>query len=102
MELCQGKSLYHFIKKKSGLKIDETECKNIFKQLVEAVAYLHKSNICHRDLKLDNILVDDKRKIKLIDFGFSVECTSEQKLNLFCGTPHYMDPDIARKKDYLG
>jgi len=41
MELCQGKSLYHYIKKKTGLKIDENECKNIFKQLVEAVAYLH-------------------------------------------------------------
>eukprot|EP00347_Sterkiella_histriomuscorum_P006749 403351578 len=102
MELCQGKSLYHYIKKKSGLKIDEQECKKIFKQVVEAVAYLHQNNVCHRDLKLDNILVDEQKNIKLIDFGFSVECNKDQKLSLFCGTPHYMDPDIAKKRDYLG
>lgn len=41
MELCQGKSLYHYIKKKQGLKLDEIDCKIIFKQVVEAVAYLH-------------------------------------------------------------
>lgn len=77
MELCQGKSLYHYIKKKHGLKIDETECRIIFRQLVEAVAYLHANNIVHRDLKLDNILVDEKKNIKLIDFGFSVFCNSD-------------------------
>jgi serine/threonine protein kinase len=102
MELCQGKSLYHYIKKKQGLKLEEPECKLIFRQLVEAVAYLHRINIVHRDLKLDNILVDEKKNIKLIDFGFSVFCNSEQRLSLFCGTPHYMDPDVSKKKDYLG
>jgi len=69
---------------------------------VEAVAYLHQLNVCHRDLKLDNILIDEKKNIKLIDFGFSVSCSTDQRLSLFCGTPHYMDPDIAKKKDYLG
>ena len=102
MELCQGKSLYHYIKKKQGQKLDEFECRTIFKQLVEAVAYLHQLNICHRDLKLDNVLIDDQKNVKLIDFGFSVVCGSDQRLGLFCGTPHYMDPDIARKREYLG
>lgn len=102
MELCQGKSLYHYIKKKPGLKLQESECCTIFRQVVDAIAYLHQNNIVHRDLKLDNILIDDKKNIKLIDFGFSVICSPDQKLNLFCGTPHYMDPDIARKKDYFG
>jgi serine/threonine protein kinase len=68
------------------------------------MAYLHEHNIVHRDLKLDNILIDpsDKNRIKIIDFGFSIKATAEQKLTLFCGTPHYMDPDISRKRDYNG
>jgi serine/threonine protein kinase len=63
---------------------------------------LHENNIAHRDLKLDNILIDENNRIKLIDFGFSVFANSEHKLQLFCGTPHYMDPDIVKKKDYNG
>ena len=70
--------------------------------MVKAVAHLHQNKIVHRDLKLDNILIDEQRRIKLIDFGFSVHAGADQKLNLFCGTPHYMDPDISRKKEYNG
>ena len=68
------------------------------------MAYLHHHNIVHRDLKLDNILIDpsEKNRIKIIDFGFSIKATADQKLTLFCGTPHSMDPDISRKKDYNG
>lgn len=64
---------------------------------MDAVAYLHENNVIHRDLKLDNILIDDSKRIKLIDFGFSVSSGHDQKLSLFCGTPHYMDPDIVKK-----
>ena len=82
----------------------EDLCRVIFKQLVDGLSYLHAHEIVHRDLKLDNILIDpsDKNRVKIIDFGFSVKATAEQKLTLFCGTPHYMDPDISRRKDYNG
>lgn len=63
---------------------------------------MHDQGAVHRDLKLDNILIDDNKVIKLIDFGFSVNATVETKLKLFCGTPHYMDPDIVKKKEYNG
>jgi len=68
------------------------------------LAYLHDNDIVHRDLKLDNILIDpaDGNRVKIIDFGFSIKASSEQRLSLFCGTPHYMDPDISRKKEYNG
>jgi serine/threonine protein kinase len=52
---------------------------------------------------LDNILYDGETKqIKLIDFGFSIGVKPEQKLDVYCGTPHYMDPDIVRKIPYSG
>ena len=58
--------------------------------------------ICHRDLKLENILIDDRNNVKLIDFGFSVCTPIDSKLKVFCGTPSYMAPEIVVKKDYNG
>lgn len=64
--------------------------------------YLHTQNIAHRDIKLDNILIEENTNmIKVIDFGFSVIC-SAQKLKIFCGTPSYMAPEIVQKREYEG
>ena len=63
---------------------------------------MHSKDIVHRDLKLDNILVDNSDQVKLIDFGFATKCESKEKLSFFCGTPHYMDPDLVQKKAYYG
>ena len=59
MELCNGRNLYHFIKKKKFMRLDEVEAKKIFKQIVSAIDYMHSMNVVHRDVKLDNILIDE-------------------------------------------
>ena len=65
--------------------------------------YLHdQSNVCHRDLKLENILIDERNQVKIIDFGFSVNTPYDSKLKVFCGTPSYMAPEIVAKKEYNG
>jgi len=48
------------------------------------------------------VLIDEQQNIKVIDFGFCESCGPTKRLNLFCGTPHYMDPDISAKREYLG
>lgn len=63
---------------------------------------MHASEIIHRDIKLDNILVDTDLNIKVIDFGFAIQIQRGSKLNIFCGTPNYMSPEILAKKEYYG
>ncbi len=66
-----------------------------------AIGYMHSRGKAHRDLKLNNVLYDSEaQKVKLIDFGFSLDCRKDQLLNVVCGTPHYMDPDLSRKTAY--
>ena len=62
---------------------------------------MHKLGIVHRDLKLENILINNSG-IKLIDFGFATNCQAGARLSLFCGTLWYMDPDLAKERKYYG
>ena len=82
--------------------IKEPICRRFFKQIIEAFDYLHSKGIAHRDVKLDNILIEERTKmIKIIDFGFAAFITnsdgSTQRLKIFCGTPSYMAPELVRK-----
>lgn len=63
---------------------------------------MHSKNICHRDIKLENILIDEDNNLKIIDFGFAVISPIERKIDSFCGTPSYMAPEIIMKKDHIG
>jgi len=102
MELISGTSLLSFLKEKSEKKIDEKECKDIYLQLMNGINYLHNKNISHRDIKLDNIILDDDKVVKIIDFGFSTISKEDKLLSFFCGTPSYMPPEIIQKVDYIG
>lgn len=70
--------------------------------MAEALAHCHNQNICHRDIKLENVLVDEKDNVKLIDFGFSLKCNNKTRLVSFCGTPPYMSPELSAKNPYNG
>jgi serine/threonine protein kinase len=68
---------------------------------MSAVEYMHSHDVAHRDIKLENVLIEQKSgAVKLIDFGFS--CLSKERLKIFCGTPSYMSPEIVSKKEYYG
>jgi serine/threonine protein kinase len=59
--------------------------------------------VTHRDVKLENILLDEtKTVVKMIDFGFSTCIPHERKVKIFCGTPSYMAPEIVSKIEYSG
>ena len=103
-DYVRGISLKEFSKAHNNQIIRLNTARRIFKQLAESVCYLHSLNMIHRDIKLDNVLIDEKSKtVKLIDFGFSVIIpNTAARLKIFCGTPSYMSPEITRKLEYDG
>ena len=69
MELCAGGDLLNYVRKRRKLK--EPFAQKIFKQIVDGLHYTHSKLIAHRDIKLDNILLDGKGNVKIADFGVS-------------------------------
>ncbi|XP_076417468.1 MAP/microtubule affinity-regulating kinase 4-like [Peromyscus maniculatus bairdii] len=80
----------------------EEEARVIFRQVVSAVHFLHQRHIAHRDIKLENILVDAAGNAKLCDFGMAIEITEGQKLEEICGSLLYWAPEILARKPYDG
>ena len=75
----------------------------IFTQLVGAVAYIHNKSCVHRDLKLENVLLDKHENVKLCDFGFTREYEGKASyLQTFCGTVCYSAPEMLRGEKYAG
>ena len=74
----------------------------IFFKIVQAVKSVHDQNIAHRDIKLDNIIINDELEIELIDFGYSRMFlnASDRKSIRFCGTPLYMAPELISKRKH--
>ena len=101
LEYIDGISLLEFIQRKRNRRIEENLCKKIFYQIVKAILYCQNKNICHRDIKLENILILNDNVIKLIDFGFAVKCKKNEYQELFCGTLYYMPPEIVNKEKYI-
>ncbi|KAL4063794.1 hypothetical protein V8B97DRAFT_671057 [Scleroderma yunnanense] len=99
-ELCCGGELFDYLAEKGRLSEDETRI--IFGQLCLAVAYLHDKGIVHRDLKLENVLLDERCRVKLGDFGFTREYERAVYMETFCGTTGYAAPEVLQGKRYLG
>ena len=94
MEYASGGELFEYILARKYLK--ETESCKYFVQLICAVRYLHSKGIVHRDLKLENLLLDGKRNIIITDFGFANKFDGENHLlNTSCGSPCYAAPELV-------
>ena len=102
MEYIGGTSLHGYLKRIPNRRLDEPEARRIFKQVLHGIEYCHNKNVTHRDLKLENILLDDNNNVKIIDFGFGTCFSHDKKVKLFCGTPSYMAPEIVNRVEYSG
>lgn len=94
MEFCEGRPLDALIRDEGPLC--ERRVKGLAGQLARALAYAHRRNICHRDVKPSNIMVGADDSVKLMDFGLAKSTTVTDGITrpgLVIGTPHYMPPE---------
>lgn len=103
MEFASGGTIGSYLKKSGPLA--ESQSRLWFTQQCTAVQYMHSLGVCHRDIKLENILLDKDNNSKLTDFGFASEVINQQTKVLtlsstYCGTGPYLPPEMLRKNPY--
>ncbi|KAK3023220.1 hypothetical protein RJ639_043332 [Escallonia herrerae] len=102
MEYAAGGEL--FAKICSAGRFSEDEARFFFQQLISGVSYCHSMEICHRDLKLENTLLDGSRtpRLKICDFGYSKSALLHSQPKSTVGTPAYIAPEVLSRKEYDG
>ncbi|KAM4521437.1 uncharacterized protein PAE49_001542 [Odontesthes bonariensis] len=102
MELCAGGDLMDRICERK--RLEEREVRRYTRQILSAVEHLHKHGIVHRDLKIENFLLDEHNNIKIVDFGLSntlkADSLSLELLSTQCGSPAYAAPELLAHRKY--
>ena len=98
MEYIEGKTLKQLLKKRESLTLSEVI--DIMTQLTDGIAHAHDSYIIHRDIKPQNIMIEDDGRIKITDFGIAMALNATQvtQTNSVMGSVHYLPPEQASGK----
>ncbi|CAA6663818.1 unnamed protein product [Spirodela intermedia] len=102
MEYAAGGELFERIC--SAGRFSEDEARYFFQQLISGVSYCHHLQICHRDLKLENTLLDGNPapRVKICDFGSSKSSLLHSRPKSTVGTPAYIAPEVLSRREYDG
>lgn len=101
MELLgDGMDLFDYIEMNKNMS--ENEMRGIFYQVACAIKHLHQHRIVHRDIKDENIILDQQGTVHLIDFGCATYYRKDRKFDTFTGTLEYCAPEILKGKPYAG
>ncbi|XP_063243758.1 cGMP-dependent protein kinase, isozyme 2 forms cD4/T1/T3A/T3B isoform X2 [Bacillus rossius redtenbacheri] len=98
MESCLGGELWTILRDKGHF--DDSTTRFYTACVVEAFDYLHSRNIIYRDLKPENLLLDNTGYVKLVDFGFAKKLQHGRKTWTFCGTPEYVAPEVILNRGH--
>ncbi|KAF3613822.1 Serine/threonine-protein kinase SRK2A [Capsicum chinense] len=102
MEYAAGGELFERIC--NAGRFSEDEARYFFQQLISGVHYCHNLQICHRDLKLENTLLDGSAapRLKICDFGYSKSSLLHSRPKSTVGTPAYIAPEVLSRREYDG
>ena len=100
MEYCERGSLFEIINQYG--RLSERMVSTLFIETLFGLLEIHRNNIIHRDLKLENILIDSHGHFRISDFGFSRELPPDSNINIltYCGSPAYVAPEVIKKEKY--
>ena len=103
-EYVPNGELLHFLENPENMNLTENHICKIYQQIISGIEYLHDIGIAHRDLKLENILLNRDKNIKIIDFGLSNKYNKEngELLQSSCGSPCYAAPEMIKGIQYHG
>ena len=96
MDIASGGDLLEYIK--TNGHVQESVAKKIFQQILQAVKHCHQNGVLHRDLKCENVLLNERNSVKITDFGFARHFNKEQLCKTFCGSAAYAAYEILRGK----
>ncbi|KAF7690183.1 5'-AMP-activated protein kinase catalytic subunit alpha-2 isoform X1 [Silurus meridionalis] len=100
MEYVSGGELFDYICKNG--RVEDTEARRLFQQIISAVDYCHRHMVVHRDLKPENVLLDGNMNAKIADFGLSNMMSDGEFLRTSCGSPNYAAPEVISGRLYAG
>lgn len=96
--VCSGGELYAVMSKAEGRRLSQRSVRFYTACILDGLAYMHSKNICHRDLKAENVMLDKDGYCVIIDFGFAKKV--DHKTFTLCGTPFYLAPEALLSKGY--
>ncbi|CAL5990994.1 Kinase [Hexamita inflata] len=100
MEYAENGELFEYLKQKK--RFTEQQAGRIFVQLINGINYCHSKKVCHRNLKLENILLDSHLNVKISNFEYASLLEDDNMLSIICGTPSYASPELLSKKKFDG
>ena len=99
LEYAEHGELFDYLTSRGSLSVEDAM--RIFRQIIYGLEFLHNHAICHRDLKLENILLDQNDMVKIADFGLA-RCMKDNIAETSCGSPHYASPEVIKGLPYDG
>lgn len=100
MEFIPEGELFDYIVSRG--RLDESEARRMFQEIISGVEYCHTHGVVHRDLKPENLLLDSQYHVKIADFGLSNTMNDGFFLKTSCGSPNYAAPEVISGSTYAG